>query len=108
MRVVLLSLFTIVATAAADPQHADITITKRGFDPDRIAVRKGEEITLAFTRKTDATCAKQVVIELGNGKTIEKDLPLDKTVEVRATFTKTGELRYSCAMDMIHGTLAVQ
>ena len=108
MRVVAFSLVMLfVTTAAADPQRADISITRRGFEPDHVAVKKGEAITLAFTRKTDSTCAKQVVVELGDGNSIKKDLPLDQTVEVRATFAKTGELRYACGMDMVHGTLSV-
>jgi plastocyanin domain-containing protein len=98
----------LTAIAAADPQRADISITRHGFEPDHVAVKKGEEITLAFTRKTDSTCAKKVVVELGDGKSVTKDLPLDTTVEVRATFAKTGELRYACGMDMLHGTLTVQ
>lgn len=97
-----------VSSAEPTPQRATISITRQGFEPDKIAVKKDHAITLAFTRKTDATCAKQVVIELGDGKKITKDLPLDKTVEVRAVFHKTGELRYACGMDMVHGVLSVQ
>jgi plastocyanin domain-containing protein len=98
----------LVGSAAADPPHVDITITKHGFEPDHIAVVKDREVELAFTRKTDATCAKQVVIELGDGTKITKDLPLDKPVAVRATFRKSGELHYACSMDMVRGVVVVQ
>lgn len=64
--------------------------------------------TLVITRKTDSTCAKRVVVQLGDGKKIEKDLPLDKAVEVPATFAKKGELRYACGMDMISGVIVVE
>lgn len=47
-------------------------------------------------------------LQLGDGKKIERDLPLDKTVEVPATFAKKGQLRYACSMDMISGVILVQ
>jgi plastocyanin domain-containing protein len=96
------------AVAVADPRHIDIAVTKRGFEPDRISVVKGQEIELAFTRKTDATCAKQVTIEVGDGTTVTKDLPLDTPVAVKLAFKKTGELHYACGMDMVHGVVVVQ
>jgi plastocyanin domain-containing protein len=104
----LVALVVIAGTASADPTRLDISITKRGFDPDRVTVKKDEAVVLAFTRKTDSTCAKEVTIDLGDGKKVTKELPLDKTVEVPVVFHKTGELRYACAMDMLRGTIAVQ
>ena len=105
---VLAVLIALAGIAAADPARHDIAITKKGFDPDHVTVKKDEEVVLAFTRKTDATCAKEITIELGDGSKVTKQLPLDKTVEVRATFHKAGDLRYACAMDMLHGTISVQ
>lgn len=96
------------AQPAVKPHRVDISVTGRGFAPDKITVKKAQPITLAFTRKTDSTCAKQVVIDLGDGTKIQKELPLDKTVEVVATFAKSGELRYACGMDMVHGVLLVE
>jgi plastocyanin len=85
-----------------------ITISAKGFGPDKIKVKKGESVTLAFTRKTDKTCAKQVILQLGGGKSVEKELPLDKTVVIEATFETAGELRYACSMDMYTGVVVVQ
>jgi plastocyanin domain-containing protein len=96
---------TATATAA---NRVEIAVTRKGFTPDHIAVKKDQPVILAFTRKTDATCAKNVVVELGDGKKVQKDLPLDKTVEVAATFSKAGELSYACGMDMVRGVLTVQ
>lgn len=92
-------------TAAAN--RVEISITRRGFAPDHIEIKQGEPVVLAFTRKTDATCAKTIVVDLGGGKRVQKDLPLDQTVEISAKFGKTGELTYSCGMDMIHGVMTV-
>lgn len=38
-----------------------------------------------FTRKTDITCAEEVVIPL-DGQKIEKELPLNEAVAVELTF----------------------
>lgn len=86
----------------------EISVTRKGFAPDRLKVKKGQAVTLAFTRTTDATCAKSVTVQLGDGKKIEKELPLNKTVEIPVTFAKTGALAYACSMDMIRGVVLVE
>ncbi len=93
---------------AATPRQLDIVVTEKGFEPDQLTVKKGEAVQLAFTRKTDKTCAKQVVLQLGDGKKIEKPLPLDETVLIGATFAQGGQLRYACAMDMFAGVITVE
>ena len=60
------------------------------------------------TRKTDQTCAKSVVLTLDDGKTVERDLPLNKPVELAVTFPKAGKLGYACSMDMAKGVIVVQ
>ena len=90
------------------PKRIEITVTPRGFMPDRIEVPAGVPVVLAVTRTTDRTCAKRVIVQLGDGKQVEQDLPLDKVVEVPITFPKKGELRYACAMDMVTGVIVVQ
>ncbi len=98
------------AAKAAEPKNGQIAImvTEKGFEPDGIKVKKGTPYTFTFTRKTDSTCATEVVLQLGGGKSIEKKLPLDQPVVVEATFTDPGELRYACAMDMIKGVIHVE
>ena len=107
-----LAALAVAGAASADSKapsaRVDIAITPKGFSPDHVTVKKDQPVVLAFTRKTDATCAKAVVVELGDGKKVTKDLPLGKTVEISATFAKTGELSYACGMDMIHGVMTVQ
>jgi plastocyanin domain-containing protein len=95
------------ATAIA-PRRIEITVTPKGFEPSKLVVAKAQPVTLVFTRKTDRTCAKRVVVQLGDGKKIAKELPLDTPVEIAATFAKTGELTYACGMDMISGVITVQ
>lgn len=102
------------ATAFAEPPKAkgpsriEITVTKRGFNPDSINVPAKKPVTLVFTRTTDQTCTKSVVLTMDDGKKIERDLPLDKPVELAVTFPKAGKLGYACSMDMVKGIIVVQ
>jgi plastocyanin domain-containing protein len=96
------------APAPAATTRLEISVTKRGFDPDNIHVPANKPVTLVFTRKTDSTCARSVVIKLDDGKKIEKELPLNKPIEIAVTFPKAGKLGYACAMDMAQGVIVVQ
>ena len=103
----------LVAPAFADaptkkPARIEVSVTKRGFDPDSITVPANQPVTLVFTRKTDETCTKSVVLTLDDGKKIERALPLDKPVEIAMTFPKAGKLGYSCSMDMAKGVIVVE
>jgi plastocyanin domain-containing protein len=102
------------ATAAAPAPAADaalpartikMTVTKKGFQPAQLKVKKGQPLHLLITRKTDETCATEIEIE--NTK-ISTDLPLNKQVAVDYTPTTSGEIRYACSMGMISGVLLVE
>ena len=114
IRTVLIPLaFAIAGSAAADtatktPSRIDIAVTRQGFEPKNISVPAKKPITLVFTRKTDATCTKSVVLTMDDGKKIERELPLDKPVELAVTFPKAGRLTYACSMDMVKGIISVQ
>jgi plastocyanin domain-containing protein len=96
------------ATAAADPAKVQITVTEKGFEPDTVTVPAAKPVTLVFTRKTDNTCVKEVILTMGDGTKVEKPLPLDTAVEIAATFPKAGKVGYVCGMDMMKGTIVVQ
>jgi plastocyanin domain-containing protein len=103
-----LALLASPALADSRPQRLAIAVTTKGFEPDAITVPAKKPLTLVFTRKTEATCTKTIVVKLGDGKTIERELPLDKPVEIAVTFPKAGKLGYACSMDMNRGTIVVQ
>ena len=108
-----LSIACIASVAHANPPvqkspRFEIAITRSGFDPGTVKVPAKTPVTLVFTRKTDATCTKSIVVTLDDGKTIERELPLDKPVEIAATFPKAGTLEYACSMHMNKGTIVVQ
>jgi plastocyanin domain-containing protein len=82
-----------------------ITVTRNGYEPWRIEARQGVPLTLEVTRTTDETCATEVVLpEYG----VDVKLPLGKPVTITFTPTRTGELRYSCAMKMFQGVIEVR
>jgi plastocyanin domain-containing protein len=97
----------VAALLAAAPaaRNIEMKVTEKGFEPDRIEVKKGEPLHLVVTRKTDATCAKDLVIK---DQDLRKELPLNKQVAFDFTPNKTGELTYACGMGMISGVLLVQ
>ena len=83
----------------------EITVTSDGFTPADLNVKAGETVRLVVTRKTERTCAKEIVIrDLG----VNQPLPLDKPVTIEIVPKKAGKLRYACAMDMIAGVIVVE
>jgi plastocyanin domain-containing protein len=91
--------------AAAYSPRVEVAVTEKGFEPSRIPARAGAPLTLVITRKTDSTCARDIVFTGREGKT---ELPLDKPVEVTYTPKVSGEVKFGCAMGMmVGGVLAV-
>ena len=82
----------------------NMEVTEDGYVPAKIKALKGEKLRLVITRKTDRTCAKEIVIKEHG---INKPLPLGKTVTVELTPKASGELKYACGMDMISGVIFV-
>jgi plastocyanin domain-containing protein len=62
-------------------------------------------VKLVVTRKTDRTCAKEIVIK---DYGINRPLPLNEPVSIEFTPRKPGQVRYACGMDMVTGVLVVQ
>jgi plastocyanin domain-containing protein len=84
----------------------EMEVTESGFVPANIKVKKGKPVELLITRKTDATCAKDIVIDEPKVNTA---LPLGKQVRVSFTPTVSGQLKFGCAMDkMIGGIITVE
>ena len=90
---------------AAVPRTVDIAVTNKGFTPARIEVPPGTHVTLRITRKTEATCAKDVMLA---GKTVVEHLPLDKPVDVDLGVVSGGEVTFACSMDMVKGVVVVR
>lgn len=89
------------------PTSIDLTVTERGFSPAMVDVPSGVPVTLRITRKTDKTCATDIVFE-HDGEKVTCALPLNQTVELTVTFKTPGPVTYACAMDMVGGTINVR
>lgn len=87
------------------PQRVTLDVTEAGFVPERIQVIAGRPIDLVVTRKTDKTCGTDIVI--GNGSQ-RADLPLNKAVTLRLAPMNKGELKISCGMAMLKGTVVAR
>ncbi len=84
----------------------ELAVTEDGFVPNNLTVKKDQPVVLKVTRKTDATCANEILID---GTDINVKLPLDTPVEVAWTPKATGSVKYGCAMDkMVGGVLLVE
>ena len=93
------------ARKSAKPREVQVVVTSNGFEPAEIKTKKGEPLRLVITRKTEKTCATEVVIkDLG----INMKLPLNEAVAIDLTPKKDGQLRYACGMDMISGVIVVE
>lgn len=82
----------------------DMEVTDEGFVPAQVKVKKGEKVRLLITRKTNRTCATEIVIK---DYGINAPLPLNEQVTVELTPKGSGEIHYACAMNMIGGVLFV-
>jgi plastocyanin len=94
------------APAAKNGVHTvELAVTSKGFEPGNVKVKAGQPVRLVITRKTDKTCATEIVVaDLG----INQPLPMDTPVTVEFTPSESGTLRYACAMDHISGLITIQ
>ena len=89
------------------PVSRRITVTAAGFEPANVDVPRGKRVTFVFERKTDKTCATEVVLQ-HEGKRVEQALPLNQPVTLTLTFSAAGTVPYACAMNHVRGTITVK
>jgi plastocyanin domain-containing protein len=81
-----------------------IQVTDKGFEPETTVVRRGEPIHLLVTRRSDHTCATEMVFA-DLDTTI--DLPHQEAVSITLAPGRD-TLRYACAMDMYTGVIVAK
>ena len=90
----------------AGPRVITLSVTEKGYEPSPLTLKKDEPVKLVVTRKTDHTCATEIIVKVYG---INAPLPLNTPVEIAFTPNKTGTLTYGCAMgQMISGVFMVE
>jgi len=85
-------------------QEIAITV-KGGYSPDVIRVREGIPVRLLFNRQEASDCTSRVSFPDFN---VSRSLPAFTTTALEFTPDKPGSFRFSCGMNMVHGTLLVE
>ncbi len=82
-----------------------IAVTDDGFDPPLVSAARGRPVTLVITRRSDHTCATEVVFANGGPRV---DLPLGEAVRVDLPALAADTLGFACGMDMYHGKIVAK
>jgi RND family efflux transporter MFP subunit len=85
-------------------QAASVAVGDTAFEPSRVTLRAGVPARLTFTRTSDKTCATEVVFP---SLSIRRALPLNQPVVIELT-PSSGELAFTCGMNMLRGTLVAR
>lgn len=94
-----------VVTAPASGR-VEIRVDDQGYHPATIRAASGRALTLVFRRADALNCGERVRFpSMGN---LERDLPVGQAVEVAVTAPASGELAFTCGMDMYRGSVVVQ
>jgi membrane fusion protein, heavy metal efflux system len=96
-----------VPRAAPTPEvrRIEVAVTKEGFVPASVTLDAGTPADLVFIRRTDDTCAKEVVIDAVKAR---KELPLNQPVTIRLPPSPKGTVAFQCGMNMLRGTVVVR
>ncbi|HEX8268157.1 MAG TPA: cupredoxin domain-containing protein [Pyrinomonadaceae bacterium] len=100
----LISCASVKTDDAAPTEPIKITVST-SYEPKSIAVKKGQPVKLAFYRKDDKNCGGEVVFPKLD---IKRELPVGETVMVEFTPQETGDLAFTCGMNMMRGKILVQ
>jgi len=97
---------TETVAAVAKPVNGEIEVRVGGmFTPARFEARAGEPLKISFVRIDEPSCGDEVVFPALN---IRQKLPPKQTTIVTITPLKTGDLSFTCGMNMMQGTIVVQ
>ena len=88
----------------ASEGHINIDVINGVYVPDRVAIPVGRTTNFRFTRKDPTPCAEVVKFE---GISVNKELPLNKTVELSVRYDEPGEYVFTCQMGMYRGHVVV-
>ena len=99
------ALFVAALGSASGARTIGVTVDEKGFHPNHVEVKKGESVTMRFTRTSDKTCAKDVVFPEID---VKKPLPLNEPVDVSVPTKKARKLAFQCGMGMYKSSLVIR
>ena len=94
-----------LAATADSVRTVAIKVSGGEYQPASFNVKKGESVRLQFTRDEKATCGDVLVIP---ALKINEPIPVNKVVSVDITPDKTGDIEFTCGMNMMKGKIVVQ
>jgi len=83
----------------------DVVVENGVYTPARIMAKQGESLKLRFLRKDPSPCAEKVIFDKLN---LAVDLPVGEKVEIEITPEQTGEVAFTCQMQMYRGSIIVE
>ncbi len=91
------------AVRSGQTQHVTVVV-RGGYTPSRIEAVAGIPLRITFDRRESGDCSSRVVFpDLG----ITRALPANAKTDIDLAPEQVGEYGFSCAMNMIHGSLNV-
>ncbi len=98
-----------IAARGAQPeagvQVVTVKVTDKGFQPDRVELKRGIPARLTFVREIEETCATSVAIPEFS---IKRDLPVKEPVVIEFLPAKAGVFDFTCGMKMLSGKIVVR
>ena len=95
---------TAAAASQSNVQTVDIKVSGGEYIPASVNVTNGQRVRLNFTRDAKPTCGDVVVFPDHN---IRKEIPVNQVVSVDLTPAQSGNVKFTCGMNMMQGTIVV-
>jgi plastocyanin domain-containing protein len=89
---------------SVDVQVANIAVTEKGFEPDKIRLPARVLARLTFVRTTD----KHAGPRSWSPRCTKRALPLNEPVVIEVTPAKSGDIAFACSMDKLKGVVVVE
>src|SRR6266571_5138760 len=101
LALIVLALFALAAAVGCNQQQksaaasgeVQLSVTVSGFEPASVTVPRRQALTLVVTRKTDQTCATEILIPALN---VRRSLPLNQAVRIEVPRGVADSLNYTC------------
>ncbi|HXS18827.1 MAG TPA: cupredoxin domain-containing protein [Polyangiaceae bacterium] len=82
-----------------------LNVDASGYHPDKVSAPAGRPVRLTVTRTSDEGCGQQITFP---SLAIRKDLPLHRPVSIDLTMPASGELAFTCGMNMLRGSIVAE